>query len=241
MAREVNAWLAELVGTFLLVFIGGGAGVVAGTTGTIIPALAHGLALFVIVIVIGRVSGAHVNPAVTLSLASIGKFSWARVPGYLVAQFIGAGLGALGVVGIYGTTASVAPTLTKGVGMGTGLLAEALGAGILIIAIIASVADTRANLANGMAALAIGLALACAVFVVGPVTGAGVNPALALSPYAIDAIFQHMPELGATQIVAYLVGPIVGGVIAAWLYQIISGTAAVRSPAVKQPVATRKR
>ena len=88
----MNSWLAELVGTFLLVFIGGGAGVLApGGTGMLIPALAHGLALFVIVVVVGRISGAHVNPAVTLSLASIGKFPWTRVPGYIVSQFIGAG------------------------------------------------------------------------------------------------------------------------------------------------------
>lgn len=242
MTRQMSAWLAELVGTFLLVFIGGGAGVLAPAgTGTIIPALAHGLALFIIVAVVGRISGAHVNPAVTLSLAAIGKFSWLEVPGYIISQFIGAGLAALGVVALYGTQASVAPTLSKGVGTGTGVLAEALGAGILIIAIVAAVADSRANLANGMAALIIGLALASAIFVVGPITGAGLNPALALSPYAIDALFHHMSELGVPQVAAYVVGPIVGGVIAAWLYRIMARMPVEQRAPSRQPVPAKKR
>ena len=70
-----------------------------------------------------------------------------------------------------------------------------------------------------MAGLVIGLALASAVFVVGPVTGAGINPALSLSPYAINAILQHSPVLGTTELAVYLAGQIAGGVIAAWLYR----------------------
>ncbi len=256
MTRQMDSLLAELVGTFLLVFIGGGAGVGAGVlapsgTGALIPALAHGLALFVIVSVVGGISGAHVNPAVTLSLASIGKFSWLRVPGYLVAQFIGAGLGALAVAGIYGTEASVAPTLTKGVGLGTGLLAEALGAGILVLAVVAAAADKRTSLPNGFAGLVIGLALASAIFVVGPITGAGVNPALALGP----SLFQHMKPFGVNQLAAYLAGPIVGGVIAAFLYSFMAHMPVAqriprRQPAkqqakqqatVRQPATAKKR
>jgi glycerol uptake facilitator protein len=237
MARQVDSLVAELVGTFLLVFIGGGAGVLApvSSSGMLIPALAHGLALFIIVNVVGRISGAHVNPAVTLSLASIGKFPWLRVPGYLVAQFIGAGLGALAVSGIYGTQASVAPTLAKGVGLGTGLLAEALGAGILVIAVVAVAADSRAGLPNGLAGLVIGLALASAVFVVGPITGAGVNPALSLSPYAVDFLFHHMPPFGVDQLAAYLAGPIIGGVIAAFLYRFMSRMPANQQTPARQP------
>jgi glycerol uptake facilitator len=247
MSRETNSLIAELVGTFLLVFIGGGAGVLAPpTTGTLIPAFAHGLALFIIVSVFGRISGAHVNPAVTLSLATIGKFSWPRVPGYLIAQFLGAAIGALAVAGIYGTQTSVAPTLPKTVAPLTGLLAEALGAGILVIAVVAAAADSRQSFSNGFAGLVIGLALASAIFVVGPITGAGVNPALSLGPYAIDAINRHMPPLGADQLMAYLVGPIVGGVAAAFLYAVVSGMVRVRTSAparqaTKQPAPARKR
>jgi glycerol uptake facilitator protein len=249
MARQVDALVAELVGTFLLVFIGGGAGILApvGSSGMLIPALAHGLALFIIVCIVGGISGAHVNPAVTLSLASIGKFSWMRVPGYLVAQFVGAALGALAVVGIYGVDvkSSVAPTLTKGVGLGTGVLAEALGAGILIIAVVVAVADPRRSLPNGFAGLVIGLALAAAVFVVGPVTGAGLNPALSLSPYAVDFLFHYMHPLGVDQLAAYLVGPIVGGVIAAFLYCFMArmpiGQGVSSRQSAKQPVQAKRR
>jgi glycerol uptake facilitator protein len=252
MARGWNALVAELVGTFLLVFIGGGAGILAPQqAGMLVPAFAHGLALFIIVTIIGSISGAHVNPAVTLGLASIGKFSWLKVPGYLIAQFIGAALGALAVAGIYGTQASVAPTLGKGVGLWTGVLAEALGAAILVITVVAAAADSRKNLANGVAGLAIGLALASAIFVVGPITGAGLNPALALSPYAVDAFFHHMPTLGANELAAYLGGPIVGGVVAAVLYALVSGMPGrrvglpARQPAqakqAKQPATAKKR
>lgn len=246
MARDLNAWLAEIVGTFLLVFIGSGAGVLApASTGALVPAFSHGLALFVIVVIIGRISGAHANPAVTLALASIGKFSWLRVPGYIVSQFIGAFLGALGVAVIYNVmpkvNPSVAPTMAAGVGMGTGLLAEALGAGILVIAVVAAVADSRIGLAGGVAGLAIGLALASAIFVIGPVTGAAVNPALGLSPFAVNTIFHYTPELTTTSLVVYLVGPIVGGVIAAWIYRIISAMPADRPVRSKQPVAAKKR
>jgi len=246
MSRETKSLIAELVGTFLLVFIGGGAGVLAPQgIGTLIPAFAHGLALFLIVAVFGRISGAHVNPAVTLGLASVGKFSWGRVPGYLIAQFVGAGLGALGVVGLYGTKPSVAPTLAQGVGLGTGVLAEALGAGILVIAVVAAAADARQGFPNGFAGLVIGLALASAIFVVGPITGAGLNPALSLGPYAIDFIFHHMSPLGVEQLAIYLVGPIVGGVAAALLYAVVSGMAGVpglraAAPA-RQPARAKKR
>jgi len=248
MAREVNAWLAELVGTFLLVFVGSGAGILApASAGALIPALSHGLALFIIVSVVGRLSGAHVNPAVTLALASIGKFPWIRVPGYIVSQFIGAFLGALTVIPLYSAITSpkanpsVAPALAPGVGMGVGVLAEALGAGILIIAIVAVAADARANLANGLAGLVIGLALASAIFVIGPVSGAAVNPALALSPFGVNAIFHYAPQLTTISLVAYLVGPIVGGVIAAWIYRLISGMTADVPSGAKQTVSTKRR
>ncbi|MGZ3584692.1 MAG: aquaporin, partial [Ktedonobacterales bacterium] len=100
----VERFLAEALGTFLLVFIGGGAAAMAGiaqargqSTGLanlLLVALAHGLALFVIVQVVGKISGAHVNPAVTLGLAAIGRFPWSDVLAYVLGQAIGAVVGA---------------------------------------------------------------------------------------------------------------------------------------------------
>src|SRR3990172_4352365 len=80
--------LAELIGTFILVFIGAGAG--ATNAGIVGVALAHGIALMVIIYAFGSISGAHVNPAVTISLALTGKVNWVRAVMYLIAQLIGA-------------------------------------------------------------------------------------------------------------------------------------------------------
>ncbi|HEY7020514.1 MAG TPA: aquaporin, partial [Ktedonobacterales bacterium] len=172
---EVEALMAEALGTFFLAFIGGGAGILApAAQGTIIPALAHGFALFLAISVLGRVSGAHVNPAVTISLASVGRFPWAQVPWYIIAQFVGAIVAAFGVEALYGKSASIAPTIAAGVGGGTAFGAEAIGAAFLVIAVVAAAADPRLNLPNGWAAWVIGIALAAAIFVVGPITGSTV-------------------------------------------------------------------
>jgi glycerol uptake facilitator len=222
---EVEALMAEALGTFFLAFIGGGAGILAPPAqGTIIPALAHGFALFLAVSVLGRISGAHVNPAVTISLASVGRFPWAQVPWYIIAQFAGAILAAFGVEALYGKSASIAPVIAPGVGGGTAFGAEAIGATILVIAVVAAAADPRLNLPNGWAAWVIGIALAAAIFVVGPITGATVNPALGLGPYVVDWIEGTLKDFGWLQFFVYGIAPIVGGVIIAGLYRFIAGT-----------------
>src|SRR5579875_113045 len=147
--------MAEALGTFLLVLIGNGAGVAltyAGVLptagGLVVAALSHGLALAVIVNVIGRISGAHVNPAVTIALASIGRFPWRQVPEYLGAQFVGAFIAAGAILAIFGNKVILAsvPVLSRGINGWQGLLAEALGTFMLVIAIVATVADKRVNL-----------------------------------------------------------------------------------------------
>jgi len=232
----VERFIAELVGTFLLVFVGGGAASVVAIIGqhakrtTLYPdvltvALAHGLILFIIVMVLGRISGAHVNPAVTLGLASVGRFPWEEVIPYLVAQIIGALLGAAAILIVYGTQAATighlgGPALATNTNLFQGFFAEALGAFILVSAIIATAVDTRSP--AGWAGLAIGLALAAAIIFIGPATGATVNPARALGPDAIAAIFYHVSVDWLAYLVCYLLGPIVGGVGACFLYQYIA-------------------
>src|SRR5260370_42368467 len=108
---------AELLGTFLLVFVGGGAAASATLllhrtnqpstmADVVLVALAHGFVLFIIVMIVGKVSGAHVNPAVTIGLASIGRFPWEEVIGYVVAQLICAIAGAASILTRYGTLAA---------------------------------------------------------------------------------------------------------------------------------------
>ncbi|MGE5334029.1 MAG: MIP/aquaporin family protein [Nitrososphaerota archaeon] len=229
--------MAELMGTFLLTFVGGGVAADiallhrntgAGplpTADLLLVALAHGLILFVIVLVFGKISGAHVNPAVTLSLATIGQFKWSDVPGYLIAQFAGAVLGALAIMIPFGRDIAAVghlgrPELAPHTSLIAGLLAEALGAAILILAVVATAADRRAP--EGWAGMTIGLALAAAIMLIGPATGAAVNPARAFGPDVISIFFGAPSVDWVAYLVCYLIGPILGGMGVAWLYARVS-------------------
>lgn len=228
-------FLAEIVGTFLLIFIGAGAGasvgILANNThrGTtmadlLLIALAHGLALFIIVMIVGKISGAHVNPAVTIGLASIGRFPWEEVFAYLAGQLIGALAGAACILIVFGSFAAKygslgAPKLASNTSLLQGFIIEGIGAGILVMTIVATAVDSRAP--AGWAGLAIGLSLGAIIMVLGPATGASVNPARAIGPDIVDLFFGVKIDWVAF-IVCYLVGPIVGGIGAAWLYAYMS-------------------
>jgi MIP family channel proteins len=214
--------VAELVGTFILVFTGTAVATAAilqrSTAGpafydSLAVALAFGVALAAIVASIGHVSGAHVNPAVTLGLAATNRFPWQYVPTYLVAQLVGAILGAIGTWIAFGSAArevaNVAATFpAEGVGDIQALLVELLVTFILVFVVISVATDQRAP--AGVAPLAVGFALACGVFIAGPVTGGAVNPARALGPMIVAGQF--------TSAWVYVLGPIVGGGLAALLY-----------------------
>lgn len=216
------AALAELVGTFILVF--GGTAVAVGailsrpTAGgaydSLAIALAFGLALVAVVAAIGHVSGAHVNPAVTLGLASIGQFPWKSVPYYLGAQVVGAVLGAVGTWIAFGgpgrNEANLAATYpAQGVGDLQAFLLEILITFILVFVVVAVATDSRAPAA--IAPIAVGFALAVGVFIAGPVTGGAVNPVRALGPMLVAG--------DLTSVWLYILGPIIGGVLAAFLYE----------------------
>ena len=234
-ATQVERFAAEALGTFLLVFVGGGAATIAALlphnnhyTATsaelLLIALAHGIALFAIIMIVGRVSGAHVNPAVTIGLASVGQFDWGDVPAYLLGQVIGAVLGAIGILIAYGKLAATVghlggPALATNTSMLQGFLVEGLGAGILVLAVMAAAADKRAP--AGWAGLTIGLTLACVIMFLGPATGATVNPARALGPDLMSWIYGVKINWVA-YVVCYLIGPIVGGIAAAFLYRYIA-------------------
>lgn len=238
MSRQptlVERYLAEVVGAFLLIFVGGGtgasAGIIAAATKQPVTlpwmlaiALAHGLILFVIVLTLGKISGAHVNPAVTIGLASAGRFPWTDVIGYVVSQVIGGVIGAFAILMVYGVDAAKigglgAPSLASGVGIWQGLAGEALGAFILVFAIAGTAADSRTP--AGWAGLTIGLSLAAAIIFIGPETGAAVNPARAFGPMLAD-VFYGVKVNWLDFLVCYLLGPIIGGVAAANLYVYIA-------------------
>ncbi len=217
----VGVAVAELIGTFILIFTGCAVAVAAilarPTAGPVYDslavALAFGIALVVIVAAIGHVSGAHVNPAVTLSLAVTNKFSWQYVPIYIGAQLLGAVLGAIAVWITFGEgareVASLAATFpTDNVGDIRALVVEILVTFILVFVIISVATDDRAP--AGIAPLAVGFALACGVLIAGPITGGSLNPVRTLGPMLVAGQF--------TAVWVYIVGPIIGGILAALVY-----------------------
>lgn len=219
--------IAELAGTTILCLFGIGAAVSVATaaiddSGLLVVALAHGLALAVAIYAFGSVSGGHFNPTVTVALAARGQCAWKDVPAYVAAQLVGGLLGAALVYGAYGSTAVTAglgvTAFGGDVGYPQALLAEAIGAFILVTAVFALAVSPGAP--RGLAGLGIGLALAAQIMVFGPLTGASVNLARTLGP---DVVL----SLGGGSVVwwqlsVYLVGPMIGGLAAAFLHDLVS-------------------
>jgi MIP family channel proteins len=218
----IGAAIAELVGTFILVF--GGTAVAVGailsrpTAGpaydSLAVALAFGLALAAVVAAVGHVSGAHVNPAVTLGMAATGKFPWQYTPHYIGAQLVGAVLAAFASWVTFGgagarNEAKLAATYpAQGVGDLQAFVVEILITFILVFVVMAVATDHRAPAA--IAPIAVGFALAVGVFIAGPVTGGSVNPARSLGPMIVAG------DLSSVWL--YILGPIIGGVLGALLY-----------------------
>ncbi|MGI4793343.1 MAG: MIP/aquaporin family protein [Janthinobacterium lividum] len=215
---------AEAIGTFMLVLVGTAVATAAalgkGTAGpaynSLAVALSFGFILTPIVGALGPVSGAHVNPAVTLGLAVAGKFPWRLLSGYVIAQTVGAIVAALAVWAIYGRGAYVdshlgAPSPVNDAGSMQVLLAEALIAFILVLTVLFTATDPRVP--PGVAAIAIGFALVAGVFLGGPVSGGAGNPARAIGPMIVTGRFPVW--------FFYMAGPLVGGVVAAIVFRII--------------------
>ncbi|MGO8948259.1 MAG: MIP/aquaporin family protein [Ktedonobacterales bacterium] len=235
---SAERFAAEAVGTFVLVFIGSGAGALTAllphnghfpktAAELLLLALAFGFALFVVVMLFGRISGAHVNPAVTIGLAATGNFAWGDVLPYIVAQLLGAILGALGIAIVYGKLGSTvghlgAPSLSTNTSILQGIVAEAIGAAILMLAVFAMAVDKRAP--AGWAGLVIGLALGAAIMVVGPASGGSLNPARAFGPDLVN-IFFGTPVNWGDFVLCYTVGPILGMIGAAFLYRYVANVA----------------
>jgi glycerol uptake facilitator protein len=225
---------AEFLGTGLLTLIGAGSVTAAFTLegGTKAPfsfadlgviSLAFGFIVVAMVYAVGKISGAHINPAVTVSLAATGRIDWLTAIEYIIAQFVGAFVGALGIVAIFGTTAATNNILGVTSYAATtpplqAIVAEAIGTAILTFTIFGAAVDARAT--PGWAGLVIGLVVAAIIFVVAPVTGAALNPARAVATTLVQALFGGKAYYD--QIYVYLIGPTLGGVIGAFAYLIVA-------------------
>jgi aquaporin NIP len=204
---------AEALGTFALVFFGAGSVMVAaeyGSFGQLGIAVAFGLVVAAIVYALGHISGAHVNPAVTLAFALGRHFPWRLVGGYWIAQALGAIAAALLLRASLGDVANVGATLPSG-SDGQSFLWEIVLTFFLMLVIMAVATDTRA--VGEAAAIAIGGTVGLCALVGGPVSGASMNPARSLGP-ALAA-----GELDALWI--YLLAPLVGAALGAMSYQLL--------------------
>lgn len=221
---------AEFVGTALLILFGPGSVVAALGVGKTVDyaalgviGLSFGLVVAVVIYAFGTTSGAHINPAVTVSLAATGRFPWREVGPYVGAQLAGSVLGGVLIVGTFGLVAVDRGNVggvafAPGVGYPQAILVEAVATYLLVLAIMGTAVDRRAPV--GWAGLIIGLSVTCLVVVFGPLTGAAVNPARALGPNAAAGLFGG--AVVWSQYPAYVVGSLLGGLAAAFSYDAIA-------------------
>lgn len=211
MNDNLRPAVAELIGTFTLTFIGAGAGALAGINGggIVAVALAHGVALMVIVYTWGAISGAHVNPAVTLGVALTGKITWGKAVHYWIAQFVGAVLAAFSLVFLIGTQGDAGSTtgLLTATNPGRTIIIEAILTFFLVCTVLGTAVAGRGGNAVG---LAIGFVLTMDILMGGALTGASMNPARTLGPALA------MGDLSYLWL--YVVGPGLGAAIAGVVY-----------------------
>jgi MIP family channel proteins len=222
--RGLAAYIAELVGTLLLVFFITAVGVLYVSVGDnaqfgsdfAVVGLVYGFVLMVLIIGIGIASGGHFNPAITLGAALMRKIAWVDAAIYMLAQLSGGVLGALLTKALLedeGRASNWAlPVVSPLLGGATqGAIVEALGSFLLVLTVLVVALGIKAK--KEWAPLAIGLALAVIAMVFGPLTGPGVNPARWFGSALVATDF--------TDAWVYVVGPIVGSVLAFLFYKFV--------------------
>lgn len=231
--------LAEFIGVFMLMFITGGTVVVTGGENLLAIALANGMTIALMIAAVFHISGAQFNPAVSITVALLGKQSWSRCALFVLAQCAGATLAALLLAWIMigNWDLPVLPTEhgdIEHVGLTVGLFSdmselkdvtdnalrvvalEAIAAFFLMFTIMGVIVDQRSGLDSPvLMGLPVGMVIAVDVLCVGPMTGASMNPARSLGP-AIALDFWHMQWV-------YWVGPIIGAVAAGLVYRATFG------------------
>jgi MIP family channel proteins len=202
--------VAEFIGAFTLIFIGGGAGIVSG--GDIVAvALANGLAIGIMVSNLGHISGGHFNPAITLAFVATRRITMLLAVVYWIAQLAGAIVAAAILRGLLKNPAFLAAVPHAGkFGSGKGFVLEAILTFFLVFAVWATAVDPRGAF-KSIAGLAIGLTISVDVLAGGPLTGAAMNPARAFGPELVGNFW------GEGWI--YWLGPILGALVAGLLYE----------------------
>jgi MIP family channel proteins len=213
-----------MIGTFTLIFIGAGAvladAAAGGRVGVTGIALAHGLAIATMVSATGHVSGGHLNPAVTAAFVATGRMPLGAGLTYLLAQLVGASLAAFFLSASFPESVRTAallgtPTLAPGITAGIGIIVEAILTFFLVFVVFGTAVDARGPRAAG--GLFIGLVIAMDILAGGALTGAAMNPARAFGPALFAGAWANQA--------VYWVGPLLGGVLAGWVYTGVLGPA----------------
>ena len=224
----MKRYVAELIGTMVLVLLGCGSAVFAGSAagivtagvGTLGVAFAFGLAVIAMAYTIGNISGCHINPAITLGVALSGRMSWKDAVMYMIFQVIGAIIGSAIIFALIssgghaGPTATGANGLQDGISMTQGFIAEAVFTFIFVLVVLGSTDSKRG--AGHFAGLAIGLTLVLIHIVCIPITGTSVNPARSIGP----ALFEGGAAL--SQLWLFIVAPFVGAALSAYCWKAIT-------------------
>jgi aquaporin Z len=228
---EYRRLFSEVWGTFLLVLVAAGGGVIGATVfggglTLAMKALAPGIMVMGIIFFMGTISGAHLNPAVTLAFAARGNFPWVRVPGYIFAQLIGATLASLFLQWMYGGIINGATEPTPHVGFWVATLTEAVLTLGLVSVILGTASGARNVGVNG--ALAIGGYIGLVSVWAAPVTGASMNPIRSFAPMLVAWNFSHYW--------IYLIGPLLGALLAVVFERLLRGDATEAGGAAAQGI-----
>jgi aquaporin Z len=227
--QEWRRLFAEVLGTFFLVLVGAGGGVVDavshGAVGRAASVTAPGLMVMAVILFMGAVSGAHLNPAVTLGFALRGDFPWRRVPGYVLAELLGSTLAVLLLWAMFGKVGSLGATEP---GAGISDLQAMLMEMTLTVGLFSVILGTASRSQNlgPLSALAVGAYIVLAGLWSSPISGASMNPARSFGPDLVLGNFDHYW--------VYVVGPVLGALIAVGFAFVLRGRAEVGGAAAAQ-------
>ena len=220
MPRLTSVLVAEGIGTFLFFFVGAGAVVLGshagdGGGGLVGVALAHGVALAVLVSALGPISGGHFNPAVTFAVWITGRIDPARAALYVAAQLVGGVAAGLALRWVFPEAswepvALGTPTIDPEIGAAAAIVIEAILTMLLIVAVLGTAIDPRAPKIGG---LAIGLAVAADILMGGPLTGAAMNPARWFGPAVASGTYADW--------YVWWIGPLLGAGVIALVYRYV--------------------